>query len=59
MPNTERAHELLDDDRNDEPVATCFWCGVALPTLHDDAFCSPECEASAQAFAGMISEVQE
>lgn len=48
MPNTERAFELLDDNRFDEQPEdpTCLWCSQSCDA--DSSYCSSECEAAAQ-----------
>lgn len=54
MPNTERAFELLDDnrwdDQPDEPV--CFWCNEPIPravyAISVSGYCSSACDAAAQ-----------
>lgn len=47
MPNTERAFELLDDNRfDDRETPTCLWC--SRPLESDSEYCSSRCEAQAQ-----------
>lgn len=52
MPNTERAFELLDDNRFDEqePEYRCLWCNAPIEenAVGNFYYCSSTCDAAAQ-----------